>query len=118
MKHSMKDFWNKQAEWSQETFGKDSERGPIGPAKHLLKEVRDEVLPMLENGTFADPTSQEARLEEFADLLFLVFDSTRRAGFSYKELLKAAHKKLEKNKKRTWNKPIDNEPVEHTRNEE
>ena len=34
-------FWNEQGEWSQKTFGLDSERGPLGPLKHLEKEARE-----------------------------------------------------------------------------
>jgi hypothetical protein len=34
-------FGPAQAEWSQATFGPDNERGPIGPLKHLAKEVAE-----------------------------------------------------------------------------
>lgn len=101
----MESFWNAQAEWSRATFGSDTERGPQGPLKHLRKEV-DEVL--------ANPHD----LEEYADLLFLVFDATRRAGFSYLDLDNAAWMKLEKNKQRVWSKPTTDDPVEHIRDED
>jgi Protein of unknown function (DUF550) len=96
-------FWPAQAEWSQNTFGSDNERGPIGPLKHLAKEVA-EVLQ--------DPTD----LMEFVDCLFLIFDSTRRAGFTFEELRDAAWKKLEINKARKWQTPPKgDEAIEHVR---
>lgn len=95
-------FWHAHSEWSQATFGTDQERGPVGSLKHLAKEVQ-EVL--------ADPTD----IIEFADLLFLVFDSTRRAGFTPEQLIEAANAKLAVNKSRQWQKPTSDEPVEHVR---
>ena len=97
-------FWKAQAEWSRRTFGSDTSRGPIGPLKHLAKEV---------NETLAAPND----LEEYADCLFLLFDASRRAGFGYDDLLNAAWDKLEKNKAREWPTPgPGDEPVEHIRN--
>lgn len=101
---NLSQFWQEQAEWSRATFGDDNERGPTGPLKHLRKEV-DEVLK--------DPTD----LVEYADLLFLVFDSTRRAGFTYDQLVEACFSKLKINKERKWSKPTSDEPVEHVRDE-
>ena len=34
-------FWDQQAEWSRATFGSDTERGPLGPLKHLEKEAKE-----------------------------------------------------------------------------
>lgn len=96
------EFWNAQAEWSQATFGTDEERGPIGALKHLAKEVQEAL---------EDPTD----IYEYADLLFLVCDATRRAGFTLNDLVSTAKAKLIINKKRVWNKPIDDEPAEHVR---
>jgi hypothetical protein len=99
----MKEFWRQQAEWSQATFGLDNERGPVGALKHLAKEVQEAQ---------ADPTD----LEEYADCLFLLFDATRRAGFTYNQLLLKAFEKLDKNRLRKWPKPSTNdEPIEHVR---
>lgn len=95
-------FWNSQAEWSQATFGTDAERGPMGPLKHLAKEVAEAM---------KDPTD----LMEFVDCLFLVCDATRRAGFRVDDLMAAAWQKLEINKARQWSKPTSDEPVEHVR---
>jgi NTP pyrophosphatase (non-canonical NTP hydrolase) len=107
----IRQFWNEQAVWSQATFGLDSERGPIGATKHLRKEV-DEVIEHLQE---ASP-DRDKLLEEFADCLFLLFDSTRRAGFGFKDLVRAAFVKLAKNKTRIWPTPTkSDEPVEHQR---
>jgi hypothetical protein len=95
-------FWDLQAEWSQEVFGNDAERGPIGALKHLSKEV-DEVL------------ENPKDLIEYADLLFLVFDATRRAGYDIWDLYYACMTKLAINKQRTWDKPTSDEPAEHVR---
>lgn len=96
-------FWPAQAEWSQNTFGADSERGPIGPLKHLAKEaVEAQQVPH--------------DLMEFVDCLFLTFDATRRAGFSFEELRKAAWEKLAINKARKWQAPPKgDEAIEHVR---
>lgn len=101
---TMPEFWTAQAAWSQATFGSDSERGPIGPLLHLAKEVQEAI---------ANPSD----LEEFADLQFLIFDSARRAGFTYEQLLDACWKKLEKNKTRKWGPATKDGPVEHVRGE-
>lgn len=103
----MRDFFDLQAEWSQATFGKDSERGPTGALKHLGKEVKEAL----------EATTPEERNKEIVDCLFLVFDAARRAGFTYGSLAKAAKEKLEVNKQRTWPTPISDEPVEHVRDE-
>ena len=95
-------FWNNQAEWSQKTFGSDAERGPIGPLKHLLKEVQ-EVLDYPDDDF------------EYADCLFLLFDAARRKGMTLKTLIETCETKLEINKMRNWNKPTDDNPVEHVR---
>lgn len=113
------EFWKQHSEWSQATFGTDTERGPIGAAKHLRKEV-DEVLAELDlqqrSDDPADPSMREDLLEEFADCLFLLFDAARRAGFDYLNLMSKAFWKLDKNRKRVWQKPTKgDEPVEHVR---
>ena len=109
---TLQEFWRQHSEWSQATFGSDLERGPIGPTKHLAKEVA-EVLEHLES---IEPFSAEKLLEEFADCLFLLLDAVRRAKFTLPQLIKMAFVKLAKNKLRTWPKPsTNNEPIEHVR---
>lgn len=99
---SLREFWDQHAIWSQATFGSDQERGPSGPLKHLSKEVEEAL---------SDPTDRE----EYADMLFLVFDSCRRAGFTYDDLLEAVNAKFIVNKGRKWGKASLTEPVEHVR---
>ena len=108
-KGTMEDFWNLQAEWSRSVFGPDDVRGPQGPLKHLVKEVEKELLPEIQSG------SSKGDLEEYADLVFLVVDSTRRAGYTYPQLLEMCFTKLEKNRNRKWNTTSLDEPVEHVR---
>jgi hypothetical protein len=91
------------AVWSQETFGSDASRGPIGPLKHLEKEAREAQ---------AAPDD----VTEFADCLLLVLDAARRAGFDARALLAATDAKLQVNKSRVWSKPTDDDsPIEHCR---
>lgn len=91
-----------QAAWSQAVFGCDSQRGPIGPLKHLEKEAVE---------------AQENPEDEFeyADCLLLVLDAARRAGFSPLSLVKTARDKMVINKQRSWPTPKDDSPVEHVR---
>lgn len=107
-KPDLEDFWIAQADWSRATFGSDQERGPMGPVKHLQKEVL-ETLHELENGDLF-----QAKLE-LVDCLFLVFDAARRAGYSVTTLTQAAFEKLDINKSMEWVKQDSNEPMEHKR---
>lgn len=91
-----------QARWSQATFGRDSERGPIGPLRHLEKEAREAQ---------ANPTDPL----EYADCLLLILDASRRAGISPLQLIRAATAKMLVNKGRTWPTPDADGPVEHVR---
>lgn len=93
------------SEWSQNTFGTDSERGPIGALKHLEKEARE----ALEN-----PTDTS----EYADCLILVLDASRRAGIHHEDLIKHALAKMEVNRQRTWPKPTTDSPVEHCKEQD
>lgn len=98
-------FWQSHAEWSQQAFGKDTDRGPLGPLNHLAKEV-SEALKARDGDAF---------LEEMADILLLAFDATRRGGYSYQNLVDAAWAKLDKNMGREWQKPNEDGSVEHVR---
>ncbi len=110
--HSMMDFADKfsdlaqdQAKWSQETFGSDSERGPLGALKHLEKEAKE----------CQEAVGTPDLPEELADCLLLLLDASRRAGVKPTQLVEAAQAKMVKNKQRSWNKPIPDEPIEHVR---
>jgi len=99
---SLRLLWNLQAKWSRKTFGEDHERGPKGPLLHLQKEVQE----VLEN---------PHDIMEYVDCLFLIFDATRRAGFTYDGLVHKAFEKLEINQDRKWQRPTSDMPVEHDR---
>lgn len=101
-----RDLVTDQAEWSQATFGNDLERGPMGALKHLEKEAREC------QAAIANP---ENLREEMADCFLLLLDACRRAGIKPMQLVEAAQEKMTINKRRTWPKPTDDEPVEHVK---
>lgn len=107
----MLDFFERQQEWSYETFGNPSVRGPKGPLDHLQKESKEAYEE-------SDPEKQK---EEIIDCLFLVFDAAHRSGMSYSQIAKMAMEKLRKNKQRVW-PPIGATPpdkaTEHDRSAE
>ena len=81
--YNLRQFWHDQATWANRQFGHG---GPEGSLKHLKKEVDE----LLEN---------PCDLEEYADAMHLIFDSCRRAGFSFDQLVKKCQAKLKINKK-------------------
>lgn len=91
-----------QALWSQATFGRDFERGPIGALKHLEKEAKEAQ---------ESPTDRH----EYADCFLLILDAARRAGISVFDLIEASKEKMVINRKRTWQKTDDDQPIEHIR---
>lgn len=96
------DLVTELSEWSQKTFGTDAERGPTGPLKHLEKEAREAL-------------EKPQDIMEYADILILLLDASRRAGIKPLELLRAARRKMVENRARCWPKPTSDEPVEHIR---
>lgn len=88
------------AEWSDRQFGNV---GPVGPLKHLAKEA-------IEAAEAPDDIS------EFADIIMLVWDATRRAGITDEQLAVAVAEKLERNKRRQWGIVKDGEPCHHLKN--
>ena len=101
--HRLLDLVRDQSDWSQQTFGSDSERGPIGALRHLEKEAREA------QATPDDPF-------EYADCLLLVLDASRRAGWQIADLLTYADEKMKINKKRVWPESAGDDPVEHLKN--
>ena len=98
-----------RGEWSQKTFGRDNERGPLGPLKRLAMEVNEAVAELYKQNELAFQ-------EELADCLLLLLDATRRGGLSLIALVALAEVKMVKNKGRKWPPPRPNgEPVEHIR---
>lgn len=98
----MRDIYNSVKNWSCETFGDETVRGPIGPLKHLKKEC-DEAI--------ADPTD----ITEYADLLILVIDASWRAGFSLGDLRRGTLAKIEVLKTREYARVPEGEISEHNR---
>lgn len=80
------------AAWSDPTFGYD--RHPESTLRHIQEEI-EELL--------AAPYD----LMEYADVMHMLLDCSRRAGFDADMLLDATRRKLEINKKRKWGKPND-----------
>jgi hypothetical protein len=99
------DLARDQADWSERTFGPDTLRGPIGGLKHLEKEARE-----------AQACPKD--IKEYADILILWLDASRRAGFTPLDVIEAAIAKMQENKARSW-PAIDlaklDEPTEHVR---
>lgn len=93
------------AKWSQTTFGMDGVCGPIGALKHLQKEA-------------AEAMDRPGEIEEYADCFLLLLDASRRAGFSFAELVAGAEEKLLVNKARCWPPCVDGEPCEHHKSPE
>lgn len=93
---------HEQSVWSQETFGADARRGPIGPLKHLEKEAKE-------------AQDKPDDMSEYADCLLLVLDAARRAGLKPLALVREARAKMVINKQRKWSTPTDDNPVEHVR---
>ena len=119
-KERTQQFWDEQAAWSEATFGPTSERGAVGPLKHLekeAKEARTEAEWLRDNpGKFDGIAGKTRELKvEIADCLFLTFDAARRAGMTLTDLLDTAFDKLEVNKNRTWQRTSEDGPVEHVR---
>lgn len=104
----MLDFFERQQDWSYETFGPRTFKGPKGPLDHLKKEAIEAH----------DETDPEKQKEEIIDCLFLVFDAAHRAGMSYAEMSRVAMAKLKKNQARTWPDWRGTDPdkaIEHVR---
>ena len=114
----MLDFFERQRDWSYETFGPTSFKGPCGPLDHLRKEA-EEAYREAHKATHLEPGwSLEKVKEEIIDCLFLVFDAAHRAGMSYADISRVAMEKLRKNKARTWPDWRGTDPdraVEHVR---
>jgi hypothetical protein len=101
-------FCKEQGEWSQATFGLDTERGPKGPLLHLLKEAQEAIDAL-------DDPEQDAPME-IVDCFFLVIDASRRFGMTPEDLMALATMKLHINRSRKWQKPANqDQAIEHVR---
>lgn len=72
-----REFWEKQSQWSQETFGKDNGDG-TGSLKHLLSEIEEVI---------RSPND----IMEYVDMVFLSFDAARREGSRHHTIALACH---------------------------
>lgn len=107
------DVIDKHAAWSNEQFGNEKERGPIGPLRHMAKEAL-EAAEAAEGGQ-----DNVAKLtEEMADCAFLLLDSMRRAGISAIDLNDAMRSKLPVLLARKYPKTAPDQPSEHIRDTE
>lgn len=87
-------------EWSESTFG--TEKGPVGPLKHLIAEAEEAI-------------ENPSDIMEYVDCLFLVFDSSRRAGIDLDTLVNAGFDKMDIIKKRTYLRTPEGEPSMHVK---
>ena len=96
-------FCKDRREFSYKTFGTPAERDCIGPLIHLKEEVQELI----------DNPNDEM---EWADCWLLLLDAAERKGYSVTDLIGFGRKKLEINKKRTWDRRSDG-VFKHTNNE-
>lgn len=129
---SFETFWHLLWAWSKKTFGPRYLRGPVGPIRHLAKEVveaESAAAEMLRTAArTADgvhyrampehPAAVSEFHEEVADMLFLVFDAAWRGGMTLVDLKRAVAAKLVKNRSRKWGPPSADQPTEHVRDGE
>jgi hypothetical protein len=121
---SLDTFLLLQRLWSARTFGPQSHRGPMGPLKHLKKEVEEALNSVATTVNAASPQDaadcREIQIEELADCFFLVVDAVWRSGVSPVEFRQALTTKLIKNRNRAWpdwREKDANDAIEHVRNE-
>lgn len=88
-------------EWSLKTFPEETPVSALFKLKEEINEVR-EHLALFGNH------NQEELIEEFADCLMCLFDSSGRSGIPPQQIFEAFSKKLVKNKARIWKKNTDN----------
>jgi hypothetical protein len=87
-------------QWSEQTFG--TEKGPIGPLKHLINEAEEAI-------------ENPADIMEYVDCFFLITDAVRRAGYNLNDLTEAGFEKLEILKQRTYERTPEGEPSFHVK---
>jgi len=83
-------------QWQRETFEKESLQGIINHLKSEVEELDSELL------SFNEFNSKEKASEELIDILSLSFCIAKKLELSTKDLSEIMSKKLEINKKRTW----------------
>ncbi len=112
---------DQHAAWSRRTFGEDHEKGPTGALRHMKAECDEtiEAVEQLNRMMRGDETGAHAQAmkvgSEYADLLLLLLDSSRRSGVSPAELVRFAHAKMQVNKTRVYKRTPDGVPSMHVR---
>ena len=94
--HCLEMLLEDHGNWSADTFPIGS---PIGALLHAAREL-EEVKAELARPEFL--MNKHKTATEFADLIFCVMDSARRAGITVADIVTAGRQKLEINKKRQW----------------
>lgn len=87
MRKSFASLFREAAEWSDAIFG--ANRSPMGPLKHLAKEV-------------TEAQEKPSDITEYADMILLVMNAAHCNGWDGYALLEAVDKKLQINKQRKW----------------
>lgn len=91
--------------WSEETFGADEIRGPVGALKHLEREAV-EAVEAFERIAESDDDNTEWEFRrgnfktELADCFLLLLDASRRGGVELLDLITAAEAKMVVNRSR------------------
>jgi hypothetical protein len=106
--HPYEILWNEIGEWSNRTFGDETQRGPIGPLNHLRREAQEAINAL-------DARDYNNAEVEMADCLILVFDAARRAGMTPMTLVGTALEKMEINRGRVMGEPDEEGVIEHDR---
>lgn len=96
----MKQLLTAAHSWANSQFGQH--RHPSHAIAHLAREV-------------IELSEKPFDLEEYADVLLLVFDAAANAGFSYDTLRIAVAAKLNVNQGRKWGKPDAEGVCEHVK---
>jgi hypothetical protein len=120
-------LWDEVAAWSNATFGDESERGPVGPVKHLAIECLESI--GMDTEQIQEFRSWMAGIQvfdrefdhaELADILILLMDAGRRSGVNWPWIVARAIEKMDVNRSRTYPKPApgDDTISEHDRSAE
>jgi Protein of unknown function (DUF550) len=96
------DVLEDKRDWSIRTFGGLDEIGPLGPIRHMAKEV-------------AELEAAPHDIMEYVDVLFLLDDALIRAGFDWATLASKAYDKLGILEQRHYPKTPDGVSSEHVR---
>lgn len=116
-------WWLLRSVWSMSQFGSRVQRGPLGPAEHLLKEANElyEAARDLRAAMSVDSSPEViARLRlkmhmEAIDCIFLACDVLDRDRVGPLDALRMLGEKLVENRQRAWGPRSATGAVEHVR---